>query len=81
MRPPATSFARRIRAIFVGVEHCVLADRTQHDEPVDAGGDHVLELAAGRGKIDRAVLGELGRRGRKHAPPIDPHAVLPFATP
>ncbi len=65
-----------LELLFV-LERAVLADRAQHDQPVDAGVDHLVEVGHRGRNIQRLVGLKLGRGRRKHTLPQRTHLLAP----
>ena len=55
------------------IERAVLADRAQHDQPVDARVDHLVDMGHRRRDIKRLVRLKLSRGRRKHPLPRNVH--------
>ena len=77
--PPADMLDRRTQdfELFFVQERAVLADRAQHDQPVDAGLDHLADMGHRRRKIERLVRLKLSRGRRKHTLPRNAHLLAP----
>ena len=76
---PADVLDRRTQdlELLCVLERAVLADGAQHDQPVDAGLDHLVDVGHRRRQIQRLVGLKLSRGRRKHPLPRNTHLLAP----
>ena len=72
---PADMLDRRLQdlELLAVLQRAVLADGAQHDQPVDPGLDHGVEVSQRRRQVERLVGMKLGRRRGEDTLPVDGH--------